>query len=83
MHYIKENLMSIAYKTGLATSAVVRLFTKATTKVVTDFGRGMAQGTMKSQPLPVDIDEQIMQELSPEPVQQELPGMNVEQPKGA
>ena len=39
--------MSIAYKTGLATSAVVRLFTKATTKVVTDFGRGMAQGTMK------------------------------------
>jgi len=75
--------MSIAYKTGLAASACVRLFTKATTKVVTDFGRGMAQGTMKSQPLPVDIDEQIMQELSPEPVQQELPGMNVEQPKGA
>jgi len=75
--------MSIAYKTGLATSAVVRLFTRATTKVVTDFGRGMAQGTMKSEPLPVDIDEQIKQELSPEPVQQELPGMNVEQPKGA
>ena len=57
--------MSIAYKTGLATSAVVRLFTKATTRVITDFGRGMAQGT------------------SSEPVQQELPGINVEQPKGA
>ena len=75
--------MSIAYKTGLATSAVVRLFTKATTRVITDFGRGMAQGTMSSQPLPVDVDEQIMQELSSEPVQQELPGINVEQPKGA
>jgi len=75
--------MSIAYKTGLAASACVRLFTKATTKVVTDFGRGMAQGTMKSMPLPVDVDEQIMQELSSEPVQQELPGTTVEQPKGA
>ena len=57
--------MKIAYKTGLATSAVVRFFTNATTGVISDYSRGVRDGAVKAQPLPVEnIDEQIKEELS-------------------
>ena len=72
--------MKIAYKTGLATSAVVRFFTNATTGVISDYSRGVRDGSVKAQPLPFEnIDEQIKEELSSsELVQPELPGMNTQ-----
>jgi hypothetical protein len=94
MKHIAYYIGSATKSVAKATLPIAGWATKQATSFATEFTRGMMEKPISitdesyrnevrdetNNQVPTDIDNELKQELSSEPVQPELPGMNPQQP---